>query len=162
MGRLVQNRGGAYRDRPVWEVTMRDRSSGFSFHGCSFCFCDDLIDVIMMFMNKEPESGDPEDAFVGPVNIGNPTEFTIKELAEKVVALTGSRSSFRFLPLPKDDPLQRKPDISLAKRELGWEPKVQLEEGLRRTIAYFREVDLNDFRRPTQHTAHKSSERSKQ
>lgn len=128
----------------------------------SFCFCDDLVDVIMMFMNQEPESGDLKDAFVGPVNIGNPAEFTIKALAEKVVALTGSKSSFRFLSLPKDDPLQRRPDISLAKRELGWEPNVPLEEGLRRTIEYFRSLDLNDFRRPTKHTAHTSSERSRQ
>ena len=123
----------------------------------SFCYCDDLVDVIMAHMNNEPASGDLRDAFVGPVNIGNPGEFTIKQLAEKVIDLTGSKSKMVDLPLPKDDPLQRKPDISLAKKELGWEPKVNLDEGLKRTIAYFRSVDLDSFRKPTDHDAHKSS-----
>jgi UDP-glucuronate decarboxylase len=77
---------------------------------------------------------------VGPVNIGNPGEFTIKELAEQVIALTGSSSKLIYQPLPADDPLQRKPDISLAQKELGWEPTVMLEEGLSRTIGYFREL----------------------
>jgi len=123
----------------------------------SFCYCDDLVDVIMAHMNNEPASGDPADAFVGPVNIGNPGEFTIKQLAEKIIELTGSSSKLTFLPLPNDDPLQRKPDISLAKKELGWEPKISLDEGLERTIGYFRRVDLDSFRKPTDHTAHKSS-----
>ena len=127
----------------------------------SFCYCDDLVDVIMAHMNNEPASGNPKDAFVGPVNIGNPGEFTIKQLAEKVIKLTGSSSKMVVLPLPKDDPLQRKPDISLAKKELGWEPKIDLEEGLKRTIAYFRSVDLDGFRKPTDHDAHKSSNASK-
>ncbi len=78
------------------------------------------------------------DDFTGPVNLGNPGEFTIKELAEKVIELTGSCSALSYHPLPSDDPLQRKPDISLAKSILGgWEPVIHLEEGLRRTIAYF-------------------------
>jgi UDP-glucuronate decarboxylase len=82
-------------------------------------------------MNSRPD-------FTGPVNIGNPGEFTIRELAEKVIALTGSSSSLIYRPLPEDDPLQRKPDISLARKELGWEPTVMLDEGLERTIEYFR------------------------
>jgi UDP-glucuronate decarboxylase len=127
----------------------------------SFCYCDDLVDVIMAHMNNAPGSGDPQDAFVGPVNIGNPGEFTIKQLAEMVIQLTGSKSKLTYMPLPKDDPLQRKPDISLAKKELGWEPQVPLEEGLKKTIAYFRSVDLDSFRKPTDHTAHKNSENSR-
>ncbi|MEM1444845.1 MAG: UDP-glucuronic acid decarboxylase family protein [Planctomycetota bacterium] len=127
----------------------------------SFCYVDDLVDVIMAHMNNESPTGDPADAFVGPVNIGNPGEFTIKQLAEKIIELTASDSKLVTLPLPKDDPLQRQPDISLAKKELGWEPKVPLAEGLRKTIDYFRSVDLDSFRKPTDHTAHKNSERSK-
>ncbi|MEE9405298.1 MAG: UDP-glucuronic acid decarboxylase family protein [Algisphaera sp.] len=127
----------------------------------SFCYCDDLVDVIMAHMNNDPASGNPADAFVGPVNIGNPGEFTIKQLAEKVIELTGSSSKLTYLPLPKDDPLQRKPDISLAKKELGWEPKIDLDEGLKRTIAYFKSVDLDAYRKPTDHDAHKSSNASK-
>ena len=85
--------------------------------------------------------------FTGPVNLGNPGEFTIKELAEKVIELTGSRSVLSYHPLPSDDPAQRRPDISLARSVLGWEPKVHLEEGLRRTIAYFDEVLSGEERR---------------
>jgi len=97
----------------------------------SFCYVDDLIEGLLRLMAT------PDD-FTGPVNLGNPGEFTIKELAEKVIELTGSRSALSFHPLPSDDPLQRKPDITLARRMLGgWEPVVHLEEGLRRTIAYF-------------------------
>ncbi|MFW5828560.1 MAG: UDP-glucuronic acid decarboxylase family protein, partial [Alkalispirochaeta sp.] len=99
----------------------------------SFCYADDLIDGMIRMMNSRPE-------FVGPVNIGNPGEFTIKELAEQVIGLTGSSSKLIYRPLPADDPLQRKPDISLAQKELGWEPTVMLEEGLSRTIGYFREL----------------------
>ena len=123
----------------------------------SFCYCDDLVDVIIKMMNNAPEEG--EKPFVGPVNIGNPHEFTIKQLAEHVFRLTGSSSKLTYLPLPNDDPLQRKPDISLAKEKLGWEPQVQLEEGLKRTIGYFQRVNLDSFRKPTDHTAHKSSQR---
>jgi UDP-glucuronate decarboxylase len=79
------------------------------------------------------------DDFFGPVNVGNPDEFTILELAEKVIALTGSKSKITYMPLPQDDPLQRKPDISLAKKHLNnWEPKIKLDEGLKLTIEYFR------------------------
>jgi UDP-glucuronate decarboxylase len=99
----------------------------------SFCYADDLLDAILAVM-------DTGAAFTGPVNIGNPSEFTILELAEKVLKLTRSRSKLAFAPLPGDDPKQRKPDISLAKEQLSWEPKVNLEQGLERTIAYFRSV----------------------
>jgi len=97
----------------------------------SFCYVDDLIDGLMRLM-------DAPDAVTGPINLGNPREMTVKQLAEAVVAMVGSRSEIIYQPLPADDPLQRKPDISLARRTLGWEPKVALEEGLERTIAYFR------------------------
>jgi UDP-glucuronate decarboxylase len=98
----------------------------------SFCFVDDLVDGMFRMMNA------PDD-FSGPVNIGNPNEFSIMELAGKVIGLTGSKSKIIYQPLPEDDPLQRQPDIALAKERLGWEPKTQLEEGLKRTIEYFKE-----------------------
>ena len=99
----------------------------------SFCFVDDLIEGFLRFMEAGPD-------LHGPINLGNPNEFTIRELAEKVIALTGSRSKLVQRPLPADDPTQRQPDISLARERLGgWEPTVQLDEGLRRTIAYFAE-----------------------
>jgi UDP-glucuronate decarboxylase len=101
----------------------------------SFCFVDDLIEAMMLLMRT------PDD-FCGPVNIGNPVEFTMVELAEQVIALTGSHSTIQFMPLPSDDPTRRRPDIALARRFLGWEPKVQLAEGLARTIRYFRELRL--------------------
>jgi UDP-glucuronate decarboxylase len=94
----------------------------------SFCYVDDLIDVAVLLMNSEE---------IGPVNIGNPLEFTILELAEKVIALTGSRSKIVHKPLPSDDPKQRRPDISKAKARLNWEPRIALEEGLKSTIQYF-------------------------
>lgn len=97
----------------------------------SFCYVDDLIGAIICMMDT------PED-ITGPVNVGNPGEFTMLELAEKVLRLTGSKSKLVFKPLPSDDPKQRQPDIALAKKELGWEPKVGLDEGLRETISYFR------------------------
>jgi UDP-glucuronate decarboxylase len=99
----------------------------------SFCYVDDLIEAIVRFMNA------PDD-FVGPVNLGNPSEITVGELAQRIVTLTGSRSRIDYMPLPNDDPKRRQPDISLAKEELGWEPHVPLEEGLKRTIAYFESV----------------------
>jgi len=80
------------------------------------------------------------DNFTGPVNLGNPNEFTILELAQKVIALTGSKAKIVYQPLPEDDPLQRQPNITLAKKQLGWEPKIQLEEGLQRTIDYFKKI----------------------
>ncbi|MFM9039037.1 MAG: UDP-glucuronic acid decarboxylase family protein [Betaproteobacteria bacterium] len=99
----------------------------------SFCYVDDLIEVMLRMMDSPA-------AFVGPVNIGNPGEFTMLELAEMVLRLTGSRSKISFKPLPSDDPKQRRPDISLAKQALDWEPKVSLEEGLVKTIVYFRHL----------------------
>lgn len=108
----------------------------------SFCYVSDLIEVIVRMMNG-PEG------FHGPVNIGNPDEFTMLELAELVVQLSGSTSRIVHKPLPADDPLQRQPDIALAKKMLGWEPTVKLKEGLARTIAYFKGVDMSQFRAPT-------------
>jgi UDP-glucuronate decarboxylase len=87
--------------------------------------------------------------FVGPVNIGNPIEFTIRELAETVIELSGSRSELVFEPLPSDDPTRRRPDISLAKDKLDWEPKVMLREGLAKTIDWFQSIQLSDYRPPT-------------
>jgi UDP-glucuronate decarboxylase len=99
----------------------------------SFCYVDDLLEAIVSAMNTGSE-------FTGPVNIGNPTEFTMLELAELVLKLTESRSKVVYLPLPQDDPKQRKPDIQLAQEALGWEPAVRLEDGLRETISYFKKV----------------------
>ena len=99
----------------------------------SFCYCDDLIEAMIRAMRTD-------DDFTGPVNIGNPGEFTMLALAEMVLRLTGSRSKLVFQPLPADDPRQRRPDISLARQVLGWEPRVPLEDGLKETIAYFRKV----------------------
>lgn len=97
----------------------------------SFQYVDDLVEGTVRTMNSR-------DGFIGPVNIGNPNEFTMLQLAQEVIDLTGSKSKLTFKPLPQDDPMQRQPDISLAKKELnGWEPKVQLKEGLRHTIEYF-------------------------
>ena len=96
----------------------------------SFCYVDDLIEGLVRLMNSEK-------GFTGPVNLGNPVEFTIRELAEKVIDLTGSGSRLDFRPLPEDDPKQRKPDITLAREKLGWDPKITLDEGLPRTIEYF-------------------------
>ncbi len=100
----------------------------------SFQYVDDLLEGMIRMMNT------PDD-FTGPVNLGNPNEFTIKELALKVIELIGSKSKIVYLPLPEDDPVQRQPDISLAKEKLnGWEPKIQLEEGLLKTIDYFKNI----------------------
>ncbi len=99
----------------------------------SFCYVDDLIEGIIKMMNS------PDD-FTGPINLGNPSEFTILELAEKIISMTGSNSKIVFKPLPEDDPLQRKPDITLAKNRLKWEPKTTLEEGLSKTINYFKRI----------------------
>ncbi len=96
----------------------------------SFCYVNDMIEGFVRLMGTG-------DDFTGPVNLGNPGEFTILELAEQVLEMTGSKSEIQFNPLPHDDPKQRKPDISLAKRELDWQPKVKLEEGLVKTIEYF-------------------------
>ena len=99
----------------------------------SFCYVDDLIDAMVAMMNTEA-------GFTGPVNIGNPGEFTMLQLAETVLKLSGSKSKIIYQPLPSDDPKQRQPNIELAKAKLGWQPKVNLEDGLKETIAYFRKV----------------------
>jgi UDP-glucuronate decarboxylase len=99
----------------------------------SFQYVDDLVEGMIKMMASS-------DQFIGPVNMGNPNEFTILELAEKVIKLTGSKSKLIFKPLPSDDPMMRQPDISLAKKELNWAPKIQLEEGLTKTIEFFKSV----------------------
>jgi len=100
----------------------------------SFCFVDDLIEGLVRFMELEEN-------FPGPINIGNPCEFTILELAESIIRLTNSKSKVVFKALPQDDPMQRKPDIGLAQSKLGWEPKIQLEEGLTKSIEFFLKLD---------------------
>jgi UDP-glucuronate decarboxylase len=97
----------------------------------SFCYVDDLIDGMLRLMDSRPD-------FTGPVNVGNPGEFTMLELAERILRLTSSKSRLVFEPLPSDDPRQRQPDISLARNELGWMPAVSLEDGLKETISYFK------------------------
>lgn len=97
----------------------------------SFCYVDDLIEGIVAMMNSSSD-------FLGPVNLGNPGEFTMLELAEKVIAMTGSSSSLKFCPLPGDDPKQRRPDIHLAMEKLGWQPTIPLDEGLAKTISYYK------------------------
>ena len=99
----------------------------------SFCFVDDLIGAMLLIMNTE-------DDFTGPMNIGNPDEFTIQEIAEKIVELTNSKSQIIHKTLPEDDPKQRKPDISVAKEKINWEPKISLNDGLKKTIKYFEKI----------------------
>jgi UDP-glucuronate decarboxylase len=99
----------------------------------SFCYVDDLIEGMVKFMNTEP-------TVTGPMNVGNPNEFTMIELAQTIIQLTGSSSKISFKPLPQDDPKQRRPDISLAKNIINWEPKIELKEGLEKTIDYFKGV----------------------
>ena len=99
----------------------------------SFQYIDDLIEGMVRMMDRE-------DAFTGPVNLGNPNEFPVLELAERVIRMTGSTSKIVFKPLPTDDPKQRQPDIKLAKEKLGWQPTVELEDGLKRMIEYFKNV----------------------
>jgi UDP-glucuronate decarboxylase len=108
----------------------------------SFCYRDDLVEGLIRLMNG------PND-FIGPVNLGNPGEFTILELAELVCELTGSRSRLGYHPLPADDPTQRQPDITLAAERLGWQPTVALREGLAGTIEWFQTINLSEFRPPT-------------
>ncbi len=108
----------------------------------SFCYYSDLLDGLVRLM--EDETG-----FVGPVNLGNPNEFTIRELGELVWKTLGKEPKFVFKELPVDDPCRRRPDVSLAKEKLGWEPKIQIEEGLRKTIDWFRSIDVAEFRPPT-------------
>lgn len=108
----------------------------------SFCYRDDLVEGIIRMMNGS-------DDFIGPVNIGNPGEFTIKQLAELVLEMTESKSKMVERPLPSDDPMQRQPDISLAKQHLDWEPQIPLREGLQKTIDWFKSVNFSEFRAPT-------------
>jgi UDP-glucuronate decarboxylase len=99
----------------------------------SFCYVDDMIDGFLRLMHSS-------DDFAGPVNFGNPVEFTMLELAEQIRGLTNSKSEIKYEPLPEDDPKQRQPDITLAKDKLGWEPRVPLQEGLEKTIDYFSDL----------------------
>lgn len=108
----------------------------------SFCYRNDLVEGIFRMMNNENN-------FIGPVNIGNPGEFTIRELAELVIELTGNNIAFEKRPLPPDDPSRRRPDITLAKRHLNWEPKISLRDGLQKTIDWFRSIDFDHYRPPT-------------
>jgi len=108
----------------------------------SFCYRDDLVEGMLRMM-------DHPQGFVGPVNLGNPNEFTIQELADLVIELTGSRSKVVHKDLPIDDPARRRPDITLAKEKLGWEPRTALREGLEQTIAWFRTIRWEDYRAPT-------------
>jgi UDP-glucuronate decarboxylase len=108
------------------------------------CYRDDLVDGIIRMMNSSGEC-------VGPINLGNPDEFTIRELAELVIEMTGTKSKIVERPLPEDDPTQRQPDISRAKKYLDWEPKLKLREGLAKTIEWFGTIRLEDYRAPTPH-----------
>jgi UDP-glucuronate decarboxylase len=134
-GRVVSNFiRQALRDEPITLFGTGEQTR-------SFCYRDDLVDAIIRMMNTE--------GFIGPVNIGNPDEFTIRELANLVIQLTESRSELRYLPLPPDDPARRRPDISLAREKLGWNPTTPLEEGLKKTIAWFQSIDLDSYIPPT-------------
>ena len=108
----------------------------------SFCYLEDLVEGMLRMMQAP-------DTFMGPVNLGNPDEFTVRELADLVLQLTGSKSKLVHMPLPADDPAKRKPDITLARKHLKWEPKVPLREGLAKTIEWFRSIDINEYRAPT-------------
>jgi UDP-glucuronate decarboxylase len=108
----------------------------------SFCYRDDLVEGMIRMMAA------PDD-FSGPCNLGNPTEFTIRDLAELVIEMTESKSKIVYQPLPEDDPIRRQPDITLAKKHLAWEPQTPLREGLRKTIDWFRSIKLSDYRPPT-------------
>ena len=102
----------------------------------SFCYVDDMIEGMTLFMSSRAD-------FIGPVNIGNPGELTILELAEQILSIVGGYSKLELLSLPQDDPKQRQPDITLAQKELDWQPQVLLEDGLKETVAYFRKVLLS-------------------
>ena len=108
----------------------------------SFCYRDDLVEGFIRLMNAPDE-------VTGPINIGNPGEYTIKQLAEMIIEITGSSSKLVYEPLPADDPTRRQPDITLAKKELAWEPKIELREGLQKTIDWFKTIDINRYRPPT-------------
>lgn len=106
----------------------------------SFCYVDDLVEGFIRFMEVPWDVDGANQGFPGPINLGNPHEFTIRQLAELVIKLTGASSKLVFKPLPSDDPLQRKPDIGRAREALGWGPTVQLEAGLGKTIGYFEKL----------------------
>src|SRR4051812_658039 len=108
----------------------------------SFCYRDDLVEGLIRMMNGS-------DDFIGPCNLGNPTEFTVRQLAEQIIELTDAKSKIIHQPLPADDPKQRRPDITLAKKHLEWEPKTPLADGLKKTIGWFRTIQLSDYRPPT-------------
>jgi UDP-glucuronate decarboxylase len=108
----------------------------------SFCYRDDLVEAMIRMMGEG-------NSYIGPINIGNPGEFTIKELAELVLEITGAKSKLIHNPLPQDDPTRRRPDITLAKKHLKWEPKITLREGLTKTIDWFKSIDLSSYRPPT-------------
>jgi len=108
----------------------------------SFCFVDDMVDALMSLMNVEP-------GIATPVNLGNPEELSVRDLAEKILVATGSRSRLEFQPLPKDDPTRRRPDIGLARALLSWSPTTSVDIGIRRTVEYFRKLDLEMYRPPT-------------
>jgi UDP-glucuronate decarboxylase len=108
----------------------------------SFCYRDDLVEAMVRMMDQST-------GFIGPVNIGNPVEFTIRQLADKVIELTGSSSPIEKLPLPSDDPTRRQPDITLARKHLDWEPKTNLADGLKKTIDWFKTIDLEEYVPPT-------------
>jgi len=133
--RMAQNDGRVVSNFIVQALQGKDITIyGDGMQTRSFCYVDDLLDAMQAHMNH------PDDDFIGPVNIGNPGEFTMWELAQKVIELTGSKSQILQQPLPQDDPKQRRPDISVAKSMLDWEPKINLEQGLVKTIDYFRKV----------------------
>jgi UDP-glucuronate decarboxylase len=133
--RMAQNDGRVVSNFIVQALQGKDITIyGDGQQTRSFCYVDDLLDAMEAMMNH------PDDNLIGPVNIGNPGEFTMWELAHKVIELTGSKSQILQLPLPQDDPKQRRPDIDVAKRMLDWEPKINLEQGLIKTIDYFRGI----------------------
>ena len=128
-GRVVSNFVvSALANRPMTVYGSGDQTR-------SFCYIDDLIDALIAMMNS------PDDV-IGPINLGNPGEFTIAELADLVIAQTGTSAGIEHLPLPQDDPVRRQPDITRAKETLGWEPTIALEDGLQRTVEYFRTLDI--------------------
>ena len=135
-GRVISN----FIRQALWEKKITIFGDGSQTR--SFCYRDDLVEAMIRMMNGPDE-------FVGPVNIGNPGEFTIKQLAELTLKLTGSKAKLEYHPLPQDDPMQRRPDISLAKKWLKWKPTIPLEEGLQKTIDWFKTIQLSDYRPPT-------------
>lgn len=120
----------------------------------SFTYVDDTVEGLLRLMDQTQT--------VGPINIGNTHEFTVKELAEVIIEVSGSKSKIVYKPLPGDDPKQRKPDISRAKKYLDWEPKTQLREGIVKTVDYFAKLDLRKFKKPTTHDAHSNTEKNEQ